>query len=82
MDILINQFKLEHVREAKEDLKFDQFCSVMDKMNHPFVIYKENIISPWDVCVTLLSEDLPVTSFGTKFQKIRTCPHCKKKEID
>jgi len=30
---------------------------------------------------TLLSEDLPVTSLGTEFQKIRTCPHCKK-EID
>ena len=77
-DISINQFKLEHVREVKEDLKFDQFCSVMDKMDHPFVIYKENIISPWDVCVTLLSEDLTVTSLGTEFQKIRPCPHCKK----
>lgn len=81
LDVPVKQIKLEHVRELKEDLRLEQFCSIMDKMDHPFVVYKGNIITPWDVCVTLLSEELSTTALGERYRKTRTCPHCGK-EID
>lgn len=81
LEVPVKQLKLEHIREVKEDLRLEQFCSIMDKMDHPFVVYKENIITPWDVCVALLSEDLSATTLGERYAKTRTCPHCRK-EID
>ncbi len=77
LDLPINQFCLERVRVIKEDLKFNHLCSKMDKMDHPFVIYDDMPVTPWDVCLTLLSEDL--TEFdGTVYQKKIMCPHCGK----
>ncbi len=75
-DLPITEFHLEQVRKIKEDLKFNQLCSLMDKMDHPFVIYNDIPVTPWDVCLTLLSKEFQ--SFdGTEYQKI-TCPHCGK----
>ncbi|MBI2006821.1 MAG: CBS domain-containing protein [Nitrosopumilales archaeon] len=71
-----NQFKLEHVNVITEDLKFNRLCSMMDKIEHPYVVYKDIVVSPWDVCLTLLSDNL--TELGTDHQKKITCPHCGK----
>jgi CBS domain-containing protein/predicted transcriptional regulator len=58
LDISANQFRLENAEAITEDLKFNQICSIMEKMDHPFVVYKDTVFTPWDVCLTLLSEDL------------------------
>jgi len=58
LDISVNQFTLENAEAVTEDLKFNQICSIMEKMDHPFVVYKDTVFTPWDVCLTLLSEDL------------------------
>ena len=58
LDISVNQFTLENAEAITEDLKFNQICSIMEKMDHPFVVYKDTVFTPWDVCLTLLSEDL------------------------
>lgn len=60
-----------------EDLQFDQLCSVMDKMEHPYVIYKDIVVSPWDVCLALSSEDIQ-SSGEVKLEMTKTCPHCGK----
>lgn len=75
LEIPAKQLKLDYVREITDDLKFDHLCSIMDRMEHPYVIYKDAAITPWDVCVTLLSEDLR-GPLKTRFQK--RCPHCGK----
>lgn len=77
LDIPIKKLCLDYVYELKEDVKFDKLCNIMDKMDHPFVIYKDTPISPWDICLTLSSEDisLPLVS---AYQKTVTCPHCGK----
>jgi predicted transcriptional regulator len=75
LDIPIKDFSLDYVHELKEDLKFNKLCAVMDKMDHPFVIYNHTPISPWDVCLTLLSEDI---STALEPQKMEACPHCGK----
>jgi len=76
-DIPINQFKLENVKAITEDLKFNQLCSMMEKMDYPCVVYKDMIFTPWDVCLTLLREDLTMDLKMENREK-RMCPHCGK----
>lgn len=76
LDTPVNQIKLENVETVTEDLKFHRLCSMMGKMDHPYVIYKDMVLSPWDVCLTLLREDLTVTPEGYRERKM--CPHCGK----
>jgi CBS domain-containing protein len=80
LDIPISQFKLENVKAITEDLKFNQLCSIMEKMDYPYVVYKDTIFTPWDVCLALLREDLTMP-LKVGYREKRTCPHCGK-EID
>ena len=77
LDIPAGQFKLEDVSVITEDLDFGRLCSMMEKMDYPCVVYNGNIITPWDVWLTLLSENLtePLT---TRHEEKNTCPHCGK----
>ncbi|MFB5597987.1 MAG: hypothetical protein ACE5RJ_03095, partial [Nitrosopumilaceae archaeon] len=76
-DIPVNQMELQEVKVIKDDLTLNRLCSMMYRMDHPYIFYKDIAISPWDVTVTLLSENVGVAEGITK----RTCPHCGK-EID
>ena len=78
LDVPASLLKLEYVKVITEDLKFDHLCTMMEKMEHPYVIYKDNSISPWDACLTLLSEDL-TEPLRSEYRK--KCPHCGK-DID
>lgn len=60
LEIPANQFRLEKAEEITEELKFNQICSIMERMDHPFAVYKDTVFTPWDICLTLLSEDLTV----------------------
>jgi len=75
LDIPANQLKLEYVKTVTDDLKFDQLCSIMAKMEHPYVMYRDMALTPWDVCTTLLSENL-TEPLRAAYQK--RCPHCGK----
>lgn len=74
LDVPINQFTFDHIKVITEDLKFDKLCSVMNKMEHPYVIYKDIVVSPWDVCLSLINEN--VTEISEKYQMKQKCPHC------
>lgn len=76
LDIPVNQIEFEEVTTIKEDLNLSRLCSMMYKMEHPYVIYKDNAISPWDICTILLSESL--SSQGATYLKETICPHCGK----
>jgi len=60
LEIPATQFNLENAEEITEELKFNQICSTMKRMDHPFVVYKDTVFTPWDVCLTLLSENLTI----------------------
>ncbi len=75
LDVPVNQVTFDHIKVITEDLKFDKLCAVMNKMEHPFVIYKDIVVSPWDVCLTLNTEGL-AEPLVTEIKK--TCPHCGK----
>ncbi len=77
LDIPINQFELENVKTITEDLKFNQLCSMMEKMDYPCVVYNDTTFTPWDVCLTLLREDLTV-DLQKGYRVKRMCPHCGK----
>jgi predicted transcriptional regulator len=79
LDIPISQIKLENVTTITEDLKFHRLCSMLEKMNHPYVVYKDMTFTPWDVCLTLLREDLTGPPAGHLEKKM--CPHCGKEII-
>jgi CBS domain-containing protein len=77
LEVPINQVTFDHIKVITEDLKFDKLCSVMNKMEHPYVIYKDIVVSPWDVCLILETEEM-VESTIPEHKK---CPQCGK-DID
>jgi predicted transcriptional regulator len=72
LEIPVSQIELEEVLVLKENLNLNKLCLMMYKMEHPYVIYKDVSVSPWDICLTLLSDDVTTRSEDSK----KTCPHC------
>lgn len=70
-----SQLKLGYAREIKQDIKFDQLCQIMEKMEHPYLLYRDTVVTPLDVCFMLDSGEImaPLTK---SYQK--RCPHCGK----
>ena len=49
---------LEEVKVISDDLKINEVSKMMYDMAHPFVIYKDRLVTPWDICKVLLSPDI------------------------
>jgi hypothetical protein len=78
LDMPARMFKLEYIKVIR-DLNLSQLCTVMDKMDHPYVMYKDIIVTPWDVCLALMSESLTEDLMElSSTQHVRVCPHCGK----
>ena len=75
-DIPVNQIRLKKAMVIKEDLTLDKLCSLMYEMDHPYVYYKDIVVSPWDVCLSLINENM--TEISEKYQMKQKCPHCGK----
>ena len=76
LDIPVSQVELDDVTVIKEDLGLNRLCRDMHQMDHPYVVYKDISITPWDICNVLMSEKM-----RESHEESRTmiCPHCKKK---
>jgi len=72
LDIPISQIELQNATVLKEDVNLSQMCLMLYKMDHPYLIYKDITVSPWDICLTLLSDDVTQRSEESK----KACPHC------
>jgi predicted transcriptional regulator len=72
LDIPVSQIELQKATILKEDLNLNQICLMLYKMDHPYLIYKDISVSPWDICLTLLSDGITQRSEESK----KTCPHC------
>lgn len=72
LDIPVSQIELQEVTVLKEDVNLNQICLMLYRMDHPYLIYKDISVSPWDVCLTLLSDDVNQRSTESK----KACPHC------
>ncbi len=58
LDLPVSSFKLESAKVVEEDMPLPNVYDRMFGMLHPYIIYKDQVISPWDLCVTLLSDKL------------------------
>lgn len=54
----IDDVNLEEARVIFDNLKIHEVAAMMWDMDHPFVIYKNWLVTPWDICNALLSEDI------------------------
>ncbi|MDH3825065.1 MAG: CBS domain-containing protein [Nitrosopumilus sp.] len=50
--------ELEEAKIIYDDLKINEVSKMMYDMAHPFIIYKDWLITPWDICKVLLSPEI------------------------
>ena len=55
---------LEEAKVIADNLKISEISKMMYDMAHPFVIYKDWLVTPWDICNVLLSPE--ITEYLTK----------------
>ena len=55
---------LEEAKVITDNLKISEISKMMYDMSHPFVIYKDWLVTPWDICNVLLSPK--ITEYLTK----------------
>ncbi len=56
--------ELEEAKVISDNLKINQVSSIMYDMAHPFIIYKDWLVTPWDICNVLLSPK--ITEYDAK----------------
>ncbi len=49
-------FGLEYAKVITKDIMVNELASIMFGMEHPYAVFRDQVISPWDVCLALLSE--------------------------
>ena len=54
----VDVVNLEQVRVIFDDLTINEVSAMMYDMEHPYVIYKDWIVTPWDICNILLSPEI------------------------
>ncbi len=77
LDIPVNQVELENVTVTLEYLNLNELCTKMYEMDHPYVVYKDISVTPWDICNVLMSERIAESYEMESSEKI-VCPHCGK----
>ena len=58
LDMKASIFKLENVKTITSDTKIPELCKMMYGMLHPYVMTKDQVISPWDLVMILESKEL------------------------
>lgn len=58
LNVPANIVELEEARVIFDDLQINEISAMMYDMEHPYVIYKEWIVTPWDICNVLLSKEI------------------------
>jgi hypothetical protein len=56
LDMPVVGFNLEYAKVISKDIKINELASIMFGMMHPYVVFRDQVISPWDICLSLLSE--------------------------
>jgi CBS domain-containing protein len=58
LDMKADIFKLESPKIISEDTGIPAACKIMSDMLHPYLMAKDQVISPWDIVMILGSENL------------------------
>lgn len=51
-----DSFRLEEARKISKDLNLTEISKIMYSMPHPCMIFQNQVITPWDICLALESE--------------------------
>lgn len=76
LDFPVSHTRLEYITSVSEDLKLNEICSIINKLDHPYLMCKDTVVTPWDICLILQSEDLQILQ-----HQAGVCPSCGR-EID
>ena len=49
-------FRLEEVKKISKDVNLASISKTMYSMLHPYVLYEDQVITPWDICMALQSD--------------------------
>ena len=49
-------FNLEEAKKVSKDVNLSEIPKIMYGMVHPYIIFHEHVITPWDICMSLQSE--------------------------
>lgn len=63
IDMPIDEFSVEEAKIIPDDMKIDELSKIMYEMEHPCVISDDKIVTPWDICLILVSDKI------TKYKK-------------
>lgn len=58
LDLPINPLQLPKAQVISEDVTIPEISKIMYSMVYPYVIFKDHVISPWDICLSLQSEEI------------------------
>lgn len=58
LDLPINLLRLPKAQVISEDVTIPEISKIMYSMMYPYVIFKDQVISPWDICLSLQSEEI------------------------
>ncbi len=49
-------FKLEEIKKISKDVNLAELSKIMYTMVHPYVLYQDQVVTPWDICMALQSD--------------------------
>lgn len=56
LDLPAVDFNLEYAKVISKDIKLNELSSIMFGMMHPYVVFKDQVVSPWDICAALSTD--------------------------
>lgn len=51
-----DSFRLEEAKKISKDLNLTEVSKIMYAMPHPCIIYQDQVLTPWDICLALESK--------------------------
>ena len=53
LDIPVSVLTFEDAKVISEDMSLSNISKIMYEMSHPLIMYNDQVISPWDICMSL-----------------------------
>ena len=53
-----DSFNLEEAKKISEDMNLAEISKIMYGMVHPYIIFQDQAITPWDICIALQSDKI------------------------
>ena len=57
-ELQISDFMLPEAKKIEDDISLPEAYKIMMSSIHPYIIYKKQPVTPWDLCLALLSDEI------------------------